>query len=246
MKILILDEQGILLDAVGLYLERVEPDLEILSANNLENGFAIARKHNDIVLTLINIQKIQPTGIRVVEEYKAMLPDIPFGIISEPMTMDIVLRAMEMSAVGYFPKNMRAEAFVQALRFVLSGEKFLPCDIGDAEKVAYYRPSYSSAVNEGAKQNIFSYHGLSAQRRQGVEARYDGVGDISNDTLSRLSAKEIQTLRFIGKSMTNKQIASELNVKEVTTKQHVSSMLRKLELDNRTQLAMVARDCNLI
>jgi two-component system, NarL family, response regulator LiaR len=55
-----------------------------------------------------------------------------------------------------------------------------------------------------------------------------------------LTERETETLRLIAKGYSNKQIASELNVSEVTVKTHVSSVLSKLNLQSRTQVALFA------
>ncbi len=55
-----------------------------------------------------------------------------------------------------------------------------------------------------------------------------------------LTPRETDALRLIAKGMTNKEIASELGVSEVTVKTHVSSVLSKLGLQSRTQAALFA------
>ncbi|MEX2502287.1 MAG: response regulator transcription factor [Trueperaceae bacterium] len=55
-----------------------------------------------------------------------------------------------------------------------------------------------------------------------------------------LTPRETDALRRIAKGMTNKEIAAELNVSEVTVKTHVSSVLAKLGLQSRTQAALFA------
>ena len=63
---------------------------------------------------------------------------------------------------------------------------------------------------------------------------------------SNLSPREAQILSFITKGASNKAIARELNVAESTVKVHVKSVLRKIDVDNRTQAAIWAmghREC---
>ena len=55
-----------------------------------------------------------------------------------------------------------------------------------------------------------------------------------------LTARETDTLRLVAKGMTNKEVATELGVSEVTIKTHVSSVLSKLNLSSRTQAALFA------
>ena len=57
-----------------------------------------------------------------------------------------------------------------------------------------------------------------------------------------LTQREIDVLHCIAKGYANKQIANELSIRTTTVRTHVSSLLRKLELENRTQLALYARE----
>ena len=56
----------------------------------------------------------------------------------------------------------------------------------------------------------------------------------------RLSTRELEVLRLIARGMSNKQIAHELVVSEKTVKTHVSNILAKLHLADRTQAALYA------
>ncbi len=60
-----------------------------------------------------------------------------------------------------------------------------------------------------------------------------------------LSPREIDVLRGICEGKSNKEIARDHDLQEVTVKLHVKTMSRKLEARNRTHAAMIARDRKL-
>jgi len=64
---------------------------------------------------------------------------------------------------------------------------------------------------------------------------------IEEHTANELTPREEDVLRCVAKGYSNKQIASELSVSATTVRTHVSNLLRKLNLENRTQLALYAR-----
>jgi DNA-binding NarL/FixJ family response regulator len=55
-----------------------------------------------------------------------------------------------------------------------------------------------------------------------------------------LTSREIEVLRMVAKGFGNKEIASELSIAEVTVKLHVSHVLEKLNVKDRTEAATVA------
>lgn len=63
---------------------------------------------------------------------------------------------------------------------------------------------------------------------------------------SGLTAREIEVLHGLYAGKSNKEIARELNLQEVTVKLHVKTLSRKLGARNRTHAAMIARDRKLI
>ncbi|WP_020060688.1 response regulator [Bacillus sp. 123MFChir2] len=66
------------------------------------------------------------------------------------------------------------------------------------------------------------------------------TGEIKKDHLTMLTKREKEVLREIAKGRSNKEIAVELHITEQTVKTHVSNVLAKLHVDDRTQAALYA------
>lgn len=65
---------------------------------------------------------------------------------------------------------------------------------------------------------------------------------IVNSQYEQLTHREFDVLKILGKGFSNKQIASELFITENTVKKHVSQILSKLDLHDRTQAALYAKN----
>ena len=61
-----------------------------------------------------------------------------------------------------------------------------------------------------------------------------------------LTDREVDVLRCVAQGYSNKQTASELSISITTVRTHISNLLRKLSLENRTQLALYASQNNII
>lgn len=70
--------------------------------------------------------------------------------------------------------------------------------------------------------------------------------DVMAEAAHRLTPREIEVVRGIAGGKSNKEIARDLGVQEVTIKLHVKTLSRKLEARNRTHAAMRARDLGLV
>jgi DNA-binding NarL/FixJ family response regulator len=78
--------------------------------------------------------------------------------------------------------------------------------------------------------------------RAAVEA---GAYQRARAALARLSPRENEVVLAIARGRSNAEIAAELFMSVATVKAHVSSVLTKLDLDNRTQIALLAHDAGL-
>ena len=63
--------------------------------------------------------------------------------------------------------------------------------------------------------------------------------------LSTLTAQQTRILDLISEGLLNKQLAHELSIAEATVKAHVTAIMRKLGVNNRTQAVLVAKDAKL-
>jgi len=64
--------------------------------------------------------------------------------------------------------------------------------------------------------------------------------------VSSLTERELDVLRALGQGYSNQEIAEKLNIEVTTVRSHISRVLKKLGLDNRTQVALYAVEIGLV
>ena len=79
-----------------------------------------------------------------------------------------------------------------------------------------------------------------------IFAPIDVIKNASKEAEGPLSRRELDVLRGLCDGKSNKEIARDMDLQEVTIKLHVKTLSRKLEARNRTHAAMIARDRSLI
>lgn len=73
-----------------------------------------------------------------------------------------------------------------------------------------------------------------------------GHADAAREVLADLTDRELEVVAAVASGHTNAQIAADLHMSVATVKAHVSHILDKLDLQNRTQIALLAHDAGLV
>jgi len=106
MHLLIADDHTMFRDAMSQYLTRSDPDAQISTTKNLEEALAYMKDSQtkpDLVLLDLNMPGM--SGLKGFQTFRKAYPDTPVALISGIAEIEDVQHAMDLGAVGYFPKN---------------------------------------------------------------------------------------------------------------------------------------------
>jgi DNA-binding NarL/FixJ family response regulator len=155
-------------------------------------------------------------GVRATRLLKQSLPKCRVIVLTTFDDDEYVFDALHAGAVGYLLKDVASARLVEAIRATARGESILEPSV--AAKVIAEFTRVSSMVP-------------SAQMEQLVEP---------------LSERELEILALIARGYSNKEIAGQLFIAEGTVKNHVTHILGKLGVRDRTQAALKARELGLL
>ena len=151
---------------------------------------------------------------------------LALSVSDSPQDVGSVIRA---GARGYVTKTITGEDLMNSIRQVHEGYAVF------SPKLAGFVLSAFQGVPVGSDDNDHSVG------RGGV------AGGVNHDEeLDRLSAREQEVMRLIARGYTYKEVAAELFISIKTVETHVSSVLRKLQLSNRTELTRWAADRRIV
>jgi DNA-binding NarL/FixJ family response regulator len=155
-------------------------------------------------------------GVRATRLLKQAQPSCRVIVLTTFDDDEYVFDALRNGAVGYLLKDVASTRLIEAIRATARGESILEPSV--AAKLIAEFTRVSSIVP-------------SAQMEQLVEP---------------LSERELEILALIARGDSNKEIASRLFIAEGTVKNHVTHILGKLSVRDRTQAALKARELGLL
>jgi DNA-binding NarL/FixJ family response regulator len=187
-----------------------QPDFELIG--EAHNGKEAIDKVAELKPDIVLMDLVMPImdGIEATLQIKQNYPDVKVLVLTSFSDQDHVLPALRAGAIGYLLKDVQPDQLVEAIRGAYSGNVQLHPEI----------------------TNKLMSHMVSPPPPT--------VESMAIRALESLTSREIEVLRQIAKGMSNKEIASTLFISERTVKTHVSSILSKLDLADRTQAALYA------
>ncbi|HEU0071470.1 MAG TPA: response regulator transcription factor [Alphaproteobacteria bacterium] len=200
------DDHEIVRRGIRDYLQLLEDSVTVHEASSLEDVLHLLDSLGGAELVILDLNMPGMNRFAGIDIVRRRVPGVPVAILSGSVERNDVLRALEAGAIGFLPKLLGGEAMISALRLMLSGERYLPSLILDAD---------------------------------------GSVGDTRPPQAMHLTEREGQVLRHISIGLSNKEIARELGIQEVTVKLHVKALFRKLQVTNRTQAARRAIELGL-
>ena len=202
-NIVIADDHDLVRDTIAAYLGTIS-DFKVFTAADLMQAFKLMNGVNAIDLLILDYSMPGMNGLEGLDRACASYPTSKVALMSGVANRDVANSAMAKGASGFIPKSLTATSFINAIKLILSGERFLPFD---------FEPSTAAGKNSSDFCNI--------------------------------SAREMQTLEQLCIGLSNKEIARNLEIQEVTVKLHVKNLLAKLGVSNRTQAALLAKERHL-
>jgi two-component system, NarL family, nitrate/nitrite response regulator NarL len=145
VKALIVDDHQMVREILSRYFAEI--DVSVIEAEDFVSAFAAITRQPEFDLILLDIRMPGVDGFTTLATLRRLFPALRIAILSGSVDVMDMRRAAENGAVGYLPKSMDRQPLVNALRLLISGEKFFPTNVFEAtEKPAYLQelPAWSS------------------------------------------------------------------------------------------------------
>lgn len=211
VNVLIVDDHPLLRQGLSRLLE-LEGGINVVgqASNGIEALHLMDQLEPDVLLLDINMPGMN--GIEVAKAVREKHPNTEVLVLTIHDNESYVNEMIRVGAKGYLLKDAEPREVVLAIKKVATGDTV-----------------YSTQLMERVMER---YHHMEMQygRLQSAAAIQD----------LELTNRELEILQYICEGLSNKEIAKALFISEKTVKNHITSLLRKLEVEDRTQAAVFA------
>jgi len=170
-------------------------------------------------VALMDIDAVNDSGLKLARKIKQRLPSIGVIVLTSNPEDAQLFQALKAQAVAYLSKEINPDELIHTIRRVARGEHPINENLTARPKLA--------------EQVLHQFQELSWRSE-------------TEGFIAPLTPREMQILNYIAQGYLNKQIAAELDISEQTIKNHVTSILRKLNANARTEAVVVAIKQGLI
>lgn len=219
IRVLLVDDQTLVRQGIQMLLE-IEADIQVVgqAANGREALHMVEDLRPDVVL--MDVRMPEMDGVAATQAISASFPDTGVIILTTFEDDEFVFGGLEAGARGYLLKDISSEEMAQAIRKVAAGE-------------ALIQPSITRKV-------------LAEFSRLATAAEKSANKPLQPALVEPLTEREQEVLNALAKGLSNREIARQLVITEGTVKNHVSSLIAKLEVRDRTQAVLKAQELGLI
>jgi DNA-binding NarL/FixJ family response regulator len=211
-KVLIISQQPLFRQGIKSSLSQMA-DIEVLGEAEVDEKVLSTIETSPPDVVLLDLEGASHDGLNLCRAIKQRLPSVAtISLTSQPEDSQL-FQAIKAQASAYLSKAVTTEELAQSIRKCAQGEHPINEGLINRPKVA--------------EQILQQFYELSRER--------DTAGFISP-----LTHRETEILNYMAQGYLNKQIAETLSVSEQTIKNHITSILRKLNVNARTQAVIVA------
>ena len=125
MRVLLADDHDLLRDSLELLLKQLDETVEVLHAGTFPDALKQAAT-GSIDLVMLDVNMPGMNRLAGVEAMTRAVPNVPIVVISGQLSNELAGDALRAGAAGFIPKTMTGKAMLSALQLVLSGERYIP------------------------------------------------------------------------------------------------------------------------
>lgn len=214
--IMIVDDHPLFRQGIRRLIEESGRFSVIAEASTGYEAIRLADIHQPHII-LTDIQLPGVTGLKIARILKKQHPSSHIVVVSMHIDDERLFDAVRVGASAFLSKDIEAQELIDSLTRIADGEQLINATVLSRPQLA------RKVLNE--------FRNLSGDRKKPAPA---------TSSQMPLSVREVEVLDCVAQGYSNKEIAEALFITEQTVKNHMTSVLRKLEVSDRVQAVLYA------
>lgn len=215
VKIILVDHHSLFRTGIKQILEKEEKFKVVAEGETVDDVYRLMNSIEADIL-LIDISSNSEQLFSRIHLIKEEIPNCKVIFMSAQRDEHNVLQALKVGASGYLLKEMNVDLFIDAIHAILNGTMWY-----HPEAMHYFLANCKEIKNKLTENPCSSSESVKRP-------------------LHLLTKRECEVLQLLSEGKSNEGIAKSLEVSESTVKNHVASILRKMNVSDRTLAAITA------
>ena len=152
LKLLIVDDHTLFVDAMKHVLINLADGVEILDANDCEKALQLAEQHPDLNLVLLDLNMPGMHGLDALRIFVERFPLLPIVALTASDDRSDMQTVIDEGAMGFIHKSTQEKVMLSALQLVLSGGVYIPRELVQKAVSAPYASTQSLSSEDQAKK----------------------------------------------------------------------------------------------
>jgi len=215
VRIIVADDRRLCRECIKLLIETIDPRLDVVEAIDVDQIGPQLEQGAGLSVVLYNLVMADREGIDFVRTLAESIGDFPLVVMCDAKDNALMRGVLERGAKAFLPSSTPGPLLVAILHLIIAGGVYVP-------------PAMILGLS-AKTDNTAGRAGTSTRREQVIAENFPA-----------LTPRQRHVLALLSQGLTNRDIASSLDMCENTVKAHVKQVMRKLNADNRTQAALMA------
>jgi DNA-binding NarL/FixJ family response regulator len=225
IKLMIVDDHPLFRQGLVDVLDTDDGIAVVAAAANGDAALCLAEEQRpDIVLMDVNLPDMN--GLQVTRRILSVAPQTKIIILTGYDDAEQVYHAIQLGAVAYCAKDVPPEGLLNTIHAVYDGNYVIHNQVLTDEEIAAW------FQRRAARYTTYPTEEQPSPTNPTPAA--------TTTSFTPLSPREMEILELVTRGASNKEIAHRLTISQQTVKNHMTAVLRKLRVDDRTQAAVYA------